>query len=321
MSQSPRPWPALVLVEGMPGSGKSTTAQWLAHELERQGCPARWVYEQQSPHPVLGGAPAPRRSWKEHLGHRLAGWARFADAVRTSDAATVLDSTFLQTSVFATLRHGLDPATILTYVERVADLVRPLDPALVYFAEPDPEPAFRRICEARGMAWTLLHITANDGAAWARARGASGFDGLLAYWREHTALCDAAVGRARLRALTLERTADWPARRRAIAEFVGLTWAPSTPASDADLTRYVGRYRSESGRSIELSLRDGMLVAERLLWWGNRLLSRAPGVFEAESWPLTLTFEADPSRAVARFRLDGPDLPGIRHRGVYEKRD
>ena len=44
-AMSAAPWPLLVLVEGMPGSGKSTTAQWIAHELTRPGRPARWVYE------------------------------------------------------------------------------------------------------------------------------------------------------------------------------------------------------------------------------------------------------------------------------------
>jgi len=38
-----------------------------------------------------------------------------------------------------------------------------------------------------------------------------------------------------------------------------------------------------------------------------------------ESWPLRLTFEADPSGAVARFRLDGPDVAQSWLAGVYEK--
>jgi thymidylate kinase len=32
-------WPRLVFVEGLPGSGKSTTAQWIAHEIETGGAP------------------------------------------------------------------------------------------------------------------------------------------------------------------------------------------------------------------------------------------------------------------------------------------
>ena len=313
-------WPALVFVEGLPGSGKSTTAQWIAHEMEAQGRPSRWIYEEETPHPVLGVVRGPYASWKDFLAHRLSSWASFATAARTFEAVTVVDSTFLQSSVASMLRRGLDPETILVYLDRVADLVRPLDPALVYFLEADSDTALRRICERRGTAWTLYHISASDGTAWTRARRLSGLDGLLAYWREHAQVCHAAVGRSRLRVLTVEsHVADWSVRRHLIAEFLGLPWPPSATPSEIDLARFVGRYKGESGRHARLSVRADTLVVDGLLWWGNRLLPRAVDGFDAESWPLRLTFEADTTGLVSRFRVDGPALAGRRLSGLYER--
>lgn len=106
-------WPALVFVEGLPGSGKSTTAQWIAHEMEVRGRPSRWIYEEEMPHPVLGTMSGPYTSWKDFLTRRLSGWANFAAAVRASEAVTVVDSTFLQSSEASMLRRNLEPDTIL----------------------------------------------------------------------------------------------------------------------------------------------------------------------------------------------------------------
>jgi thymidylate kinase len=313
-------WPRLVFVEGLPGSGKSTTAQWIAHEIETGGRPSRWIYEEEMPHPVLGAAPGPYSSWKDLLTHRLSAWATFAAAVRASEAVTVVDSTFLQSSVASMLRRNLEPDTILTYIDRVTDLVQPLDPALVYFLEADSDAAFRRICERRGMAWTLFHLSASDGMAWTRMRGLSGFDGLLAYWREHARVCDAAVSRSRLRTVIVESgIGDWPARRHHIAEFLGPPWPPRAAHSEPDLARFVGRYRGETGRQACVSVRDDALVVEGLLWRDNRLLPRGVAAFDAESWPFRLIFEADTTGVVSRFRLDGPDLVGRRLSGVYDK--
>lgn len=313
-------WPALVFVEGLPGSGKSTTAQWLAHEMEAHGRPSLWIYEDESPHPVLGPTDVPYASWKDFLAHCLSNWACFAAVARVSEAMIVVDSTFLQSSVASMLRRGLDSETILLYLDRVADLVRPLDPALVYFLEADSDTALRRIGERRGMAWTLQHISANDGMAWTRARGLSGLDGLLAYWREHARVCNAAMSRARLRTLTVESgIRDWSVRRQLIAEFLDLPWPPSTAPFETDLTRFVGLYRGESGRQARLSVRADTLVVEGLLWSGNRLLPRAVDVFDAESWPFRLTFETDVTGVVSRFRVDGPALLGRRLSGLYEK--
>ena len=209
---------------------------------------------------------------------------------------------------------------IRTFVARIADIIRPLDPALVYFRAPDPATVFRAICDKRGMAWTLQHIGGFDGSPWARTRGASGMDGVLAYWREHAALCDAAAADAGLRTVTVgPEVGDRPSRRRHIAVFLGLTDPPSAGAVVPDLARFVGSYRDERGRQARLSIHDGGLAVDGLLWHRNRLVPRAPSIFEAEAWPFRLTFEADPSGGVARFRLEGPDLPHTRLAGVCEK--
>jgi thymidylate kinase len=48
----------LIFVEGFPGAGKSTTAQFLARQLARSGGRVRWVYEGEVPNPLVPTAPA-----------------------------------------------------------------------------------------------------------------------------------------------------------------------------------------------------------------------------------------------------------------------
>src|SRR5687767_5330975 len=61
----------LVLVEGLPGCGKSTTAQFLARQLRRAGYRARWHYEEETPHPVFR-RPAESTTWEGYFSEIVA---------------------------------------------------------------------------------------------------------------------------------------------------------------------------------------------------------------------------------------------------------
>ena len=43
----------LILLEGLPSTGKTTNARLIQIQLERNGIPARWIHEVSMPHPVL----------------------------------------------------------------------------------------------------------------------------------------------------------------------------------------------------------------------------------------------------------------------------
>ena len=42
----------LVVIDGLPGSGKTPTAQWLELQLRRNQVDARWLHEADIPHPL-----------------------------------------------------------------------------------------------------------------------------------------------------------------------------------------------------------------------------------------------------------------------------
>ena len=302
----------LILVEGFPGSGKSTTAQWLARQWQLAGRACRWFYEQQPDHPVVGiPAGTDYKTWEEYFAYRRERWMAFTAETARGDALIVMESALFQYPVFVTLRRGVAPEVIVAFLRSVADIIRPLAPRLVYLAAPDPDMTYRVITARRGgTAYTETVLPAyetGEEGEFFRARGLHGFDGLLAYWREHNAICERAVEGLGLETLVVDpRDGDWSRRRAAIARFLGLTPVPEEPPSAAELGRYVGRYRlmwKGEVRECAVSVKDGRLVVNGLLWPDNSLLWKGGNVFHAESWPIEVVFESAAEGGVGRLSI------------------
>ena len=309
----------MVIVEGFPGCGKSTTAQWLARRVRTRGDRAEWFYEDQRPHPLARPTAGTYSSWREYFAERLRRWSLLANQAASSNTVTILDSAWLQVPLFVMLRQDVDRRVIRTFIRTTVDAMRSAGPALVYLSQPDPVGGMRRLFEERGMAWALLHAGRSDASRYQRNRGIRGIDGLLHYWREHNALAEAIAREPGMPALILDpHEGDWPDRRAAIARFLGLPpRTPEPPPEHGDLARLVGEYRRDATRFV-IRLQGAGLVVDGLLWRGNALLPLAANVFEAQSWPLFLTF-LEQDGEIRSMRIDGPVVGGRPLAGVYEK--
>jgi hypothetical protein len=306
-----------VFVDGVPGSGKSTSGQFLARQLARYGRPARWIYEEEIPKPFVPDVPDDSyRDWAHYTDLRVEAWRAFARDIAAGAEVVVIESGLLQLPVFSMLRRDADPASIVELVLRVADAIAPLAPRLVYLRHPDPAVAWHKAADRSDERWVADRVRASATWPYLQSRALSGLDGVLAYWRAHGALCDAIVARLVMDTLVLDMTAEpWPERRARMCAFLGVPADEPPPADVRELQRLTGRYR-DGPREVTIALEDGRLVMRGTLWRVNALLPVTSTVFDVEAWPFRFTFELGAESVARGFRWSGPalwwgDLSGV----------
>jgi hypothetical protein len=314
--------PRLIFVEGMPGAGKSTTAQFIARRLVRRGHAARWIHEEEEPHPLVPDPPeGGYTSWGEFIERRIARWRAFAGAAMDDDGTTVIDGALLQGLVLTMFRRNADAALVEAAATHLVDAVSSLHPALIYLARRHPEAALRAIVTARGAEWIAWHVKHQERTAYARERRLQGETGLFAYWQAHTALCDRIAQQLSLPTLKIDvDSGSWTEHRRGITDFVVAARDEYLPGEQtpADLTRFVGQYRS-AHEEVTVFVDDDHLALTGVLWPVNRLLPQAPAVFDVESWPFRVSFDVDEGGEAAALHWEGPRLRWGGPAGVFSR--
>jgi hypothetical protein len=304
----------LILVEGLPGSGKSTTAQYLAMQVRKNGLQGRWFYEEEVPHPIWtagGDQPAAHMTPEYFMAVQLSHWTAFVAKAKQSDEVTILESSLFQDPISTLLRRDVKPENILHYIRTVEKVIQVLDPVLLYFYQPNGEEALKVVCGRRGKSWEDFHIRRMKDTAFAQHRGLEGFEGLRRFWQEHKALCDRLTEEFDGKMLVLDRaTGNWASHYRDISEFLSLEFFVDQMFPATVLKKYVGTYtyREDWGnkRRMEFTVQlEGKVLALynfAWLWAETRLIPKEKDTFYAEAWPFEFTFEEDTDGVVRCLR-------------------
>jgi hypothetical protein len=313
----------LILVEGLPGSGKSTTGQRLLLHLRRLGANATWWAEEDPDHPLYPfHDQVSLRALLDDLaaGHHqrvietaVGKWRDFAEQLAGADGVTILDACLFGYLTWTLYPHFDVPVeTVRAYLDRVVARLERLEPRLIYFHQRDLAAALGRIRAMRGPEVAASYVERATGSPFGRRRGLAGFDGFVAYWRTWRDLADAALARLPFPTLAIESSAgDWPAYDRAIVEFLGLP--PFEPARPIDLSRFAGTYVA-GDRRCRVAVEDGALFGYDLpgAFHRTRLIpGTAPGHFHAEAWSFDVRF-GDGTMTVGRQEWGSQDQSFVR---------
>lgn len=327
----------LILVEGCPGSGKSSTAQFLCRGLQQAGHKCRWYHEEEQPHPVAATRGVRvARDFRTFGRSSLLRWRDFVARARRSDEIHIVESHFLQDLITPLLRVNVKPTRISKLVHRTAEFCARLNPVLLYLHQPDYGASMRRTLDERGPRIEELYIHRVEASAYGKRRNLQGFDGLVQMGVDVRDLMEQLVGDLDLPALTIDNSSrDWEEHYRQISEFMTVPLEPYPALDAAALADYAGTYtfsrntapRRNAGvtrfgtpdvsrrvgglprqvplyhqKDIEFTIRledDGLVMHDYgWLWPTNHLVPLKRDVFDLRTWPFQLAFERDASGAV-----------------------
>jgi nucleoside-triphosphatase THEP1 len=225
----------LILIDGLPGSGKSTTARFLGDTLARRGVAVRCFLETAPDHPLnVGGSlhPAGGTTGAELFAHYTPGsyidesvgrWRAFVEAAERANAVHVAESYPYQNAVRVLLQMDAELDRMRTYAAEVEQIVEPLRPVLIFLERRDTAGALRAIAEQRGTDWTAYLAELLSAAPYSQQRGLRGSDAAVAFISAYKALVDELRSVSRMPALVLEDCGgQWEACHRRILEFLAV---------------------------------------------------------------------------------------------------
>jgi hypothetical protein len=301
----------LVLIDGLPGSGKSTTSHLLSRHLEGLGQPARWYYEHEESHPIFHypdvlEAVQLRRIRDGFFEDAVVRWRRYAETLVDRGDWGILESSFFQTAVNPMLLLHTSEPQIADYVHDVEDAIESARPIVILLRRQDVETALQEASALRGP-WFLEFLESTvSGSLYGRANSLDGFDGVVRYITAYRDLIDRLVERLHIETLVVD--AD-TVRREAFLDLITqrLRLPPFEDVATRvpDLQPYVGRYKDVSSEDVYVVVTDGTHLyldgASR-----TRLLQRRMTSFELAGTCVRLEFHANGDGVISRLECEAP---------------
>lgn len=206
----------LILVEGIPGSGKSTTAKYLHDQLQNTATECLHFDEFSPRHPIMMSL---EYQLPEHISspslraQTLANWMAFADSLQPGETPIhIIDSRLWQNTALFSYLGGESLETVMRDNNRIVTRINDWQPSLIYLAQDSVDTLVPDILANRNPVWGTHMISIVERTHWATERGLRGVQACAVLMSEWISLLEQLYSAFPYRKFRLENPQqDWHA--------------------------------------------------------------------------------------------------------------
>ena len=110
-------------------------------------------------------------------------WQDFCDAASNSDEVTLMECVYLQNPLTVMLaRHDADPQAARQHIERLTNVIRELNPIVIYLHPRDVTAALQHVRAERPKEWENFVTWYLTGQEYGKAHDLKGYDGVIQFY-------------------------------------------------------------------------------------------------------------------------------------------
>jgi hypothetical protein len=115
----------------------------------------------------------------------LERWREFAERAGKEDKVYIFECCFIQNpTVIMLARHFTDKMHMINHVLELENIIKPLNPKLVYFYQESVRETIKRVAEVRDKAWINFVIDYVCNQTYGKTLNLSGFDGAVKFFED-----------------------------------------------------------------------------------------------------------------------------------------
>ena len=224
----------LIFIEGIMGTGKTTTAKFLTHYLQQRQIAACFVPEGGPNHPLRVALmlPHPFEVWRDvtidqYIELSVQKWQHFVENLLASGHIAVLDGLLFHGNLTDVLMMDATPDVLQHYIDQVIWTLSPLQPAVIYYWQRCVSHTIRTVCETRGLNWEAYQINWKVASPYCVRRKLEGYDGFVKLYQTYHTICDNIFTQLAIPKLAIETRGDWSRCYHDILAFLQISDIPA----------------------------------------------------------------------------------------------
>lgn len=309
------PNPRLIILDGIPGTGKSTMAQYLYFQFKFNGYRARWFHEEELWHPLFYPQkniqkidnPPELQSFMENWPLQ---WNRLFTYLSEHDLL-ILTSYLFEDGARVLFANNIGCSKISEFLQIILTIISSLDPFLVFLYSSDVKKNMLDMWLKRGSYWMRYFCGVDELTPFAKVNDLHGTSASLILWSEFQNCCMKILKENKIKHTTIDiRSGEWPLFYKKLIEDLGLMQISNHEVIKKEIHCYCGFYLSEAEDEISFRIlpsENGGLKAD-FLWPDIVLIADTENSFWMRSFPLLVVFEDYDGERYNKIRLEGIDL-------------